>query len=100
MVPNLLCFSIIFHFVPLAPPVPVVEDRNVMQRHPIYMTSFDTSKVQTTVESFFRTRLKKERTVKNAIVIIFDSDSGPLAGFTQIQYQCKSSSPWVNYGGW
>ena len=101
MVPNLLCFSIIFHFVPLAPPVPVVEDRNVMQRHRIYMTSFVTSKVQTTVESFFRTRLKKRKNRgKNDIVIIFDSDSGPLPGFTQIQYQCKSSSTWVNYGGW
>ena len=75
----------------------MVEDRNVMQRHRIYVTSFVTSKVQTTVE----TRLKKERTVeKNDIVIIFDSDSGPLPGFTQIQYQCKSSSTWVNYGGW
>ena len=43
-------------FVPLAPPVPVVEDRNVMQRHRLYMTSFVTSKVQTTVNvvSFFR----------------------------------------------
>ena len=51
-------------FVSLASPVPVVEDRNVMQRHRIYMTSFLTSKVQTTVESFFRTRLKKETTVE------------------------------------
>ena len=101
MVPNLLCFSIIFYFVSLAPPISVVEDRYVMQRHRIYMTSFVTSKVQTTVASFFRTRLKKERTVeKNDIVIIFDSDIGPLPGFTQIQYQCKSSSTWVNYGGW
>ena len=89
-----------FHFVPLAPPLPVVEDRNVMQRHRIYMTSFVTSKMQTTVESFFQTHLKNERTVENDIVIIFDSDSGPLPGFTQIQYQCKSSSTWVNYGGW
>ena len=32
--------------------------------------------------------------------IIFDSDSVPLPGFTQIQYQCKSSSTWVNHGGW
>ena len=73
----------------------MVEDRNVMQRHRIYMTSFMTSNVQTTVE----TRLKKEPW-KNDIVIIFDSDSGPLPGFTQIQYQCKSSLTWVNYGGW
>ena len=77
-----------------------MEDRNVMQRHRIYMTSFVTSKVQTTVESFFRTGLKKERMVENDIVIIFDSDSGPLPGFTQILYQCKSSLTWVNYGGW
>ena len=78
----------------------MVEDRNVMQRHRISMTSFLTSKVQKTVESFFRTRLKKEITVENDMVIIFDSDSGPLPGFTQIHYQCKSSSTWVNYGGW
>ena len=43
---------------------------------------------------------KKEEPWKNDIVIIFDSDSGPLSGFTQIQYQCYSSSTWVNYGGW
>ena len=28
-------------------------------------------------------------------LLIFDSDSGPLPGFTQIQYQCKSSLTWV-----
>ena len=74
----------------------MVEDGNVMQRHHIYMTSFVTSEVQTTVESF----KKRKNRGKNDIVIIFDSDSGPLPGFTQIQYQCKSSSTWVNYGGW
>ena len=43
---------------------------------------------------------KRKNCGKNDILIIFDSDSGPLPGFTQIQNQCKSSSTWVNYGGW
>ena len=78
----------------------MVEDRNVMHRHRIFMTSFVTSKARTTVESFFRTRLKKRKNRGKNDIVIFDSDSGPLPGFTQIQYQCKSSSTWVNYGGW
>ena len=49
-------------FVPLVPPVPVTEDRNVMQRHFLYMTSFVTSKVQTTVNvvSFLKNSEKKD----------------------------------------
>ena len=43
-----------FIFISLAPPVPVVEDRNFMQCHGICMTSFVTSKVQTTIMSFFQ----------------------------------------------
>ena len=70
LVPNLLCFSIFFLiFVPLAPPVPVVEDKKVMQRHRIYMKLFVASKVQTTVVSFFLTSLKKN-SGKNDIVNI------------------------------
>ena len=36
----------------LAPSGPVVEDKNVIRRHRIYMTSFVMSKVQTTVIFF------------------------------------------------
>ena len=52
-------FLLFFIFVALAPTVPVVEDRNVIQRRRINMTSFVTLNVQTTVVSFFLTSLKK-----------------------------------------
>ena len=49
-VPNLLCFSI---FISPAPPGTVAEAKIGMQRHRTYMTSFVTSKVQTTVSLSF-----------------------------------------------
>ena len=79
----------------------MVIDRNVLQRHHIYMMSSVMSKVQTTVVSSFEQVIynkdefnKLNKTVEKMTLFLFDLDSSPLLGFTQIQYKCKSIT-WV-----